>query len=111
MKKIDLGIVEQAYPSLETAECWAVIARGKLAFRFGPFTGAEAGKIMEESTARELDVTIIMNCGKPFDWEMAKDLKGWTEKEYRDDERRVIAEWLNSVGFHDAAQAIKPEPT
>jgi hypothetical protein len=95
------------YPNLKDAECWAVVGRGRLVFRYGPFAAPEVGQIMTLAMERGIEVTIIANCGKPFDWDLAKDLKGWTEAEYRADERRACAEALEKMGHKESADLLR----
>jgi hypothetical protein len=54
-------------------ECWCVFGTGGFAFRFGPYTGPEAGKIMSEAVDRSFAKTSVMNCGPDMDWELAQD--------------------------------------
>lgn len=70
--------LDAGYKALTNAtEFWAVVGRGRLAFRFGPYTPVEAGAIMSEAVDRKVAVTIIGQCGRDFDWQLADDLGCW----------------------------------
>lgn len=58
--------------ALGRAEWFAIVSRGALAFRFGPFTGPEIGKLMEQAVAEKIPMLITANCGAPFCWETAR---------------------------------------
>jgi hypothetical protein len=75
----DLGDLERPYQAFLKAEWWAIIARGSLAFRFGPYTGPEIGKIMTRCQAEKIACLITGNCGQEFDWDLARDLCGVAE--------------------------------
>lgn len=75
----DMAGIEAPYRCLEGSEWWAIIARGSLAFRFGPYTGLEVGKIIERCVEEKIACLITGNCGKEFDWELARDLSRKSE--------------------------------
>lgn len=54
-------------------EFWIVVGRGAFAFRYGPFTGPEAGKILEWSVKERVAVTLVGQFGPAFDYELARD--------------------------------------
>jgi len=60
-------------------EFWLVFGRGPFAFRFGPFTPEEAGQHMQAALSRHLAVTVIGQCGREIDWQLADDLGCWLE--------------------------------
>ena len=67
--------IENTYIALSKShEYWIVVARGAFAFRFGPYTGQEAGQILERGVKERIAMTLIGQCGREFDWEIAKDL-------------------------------------
>lgn len=67
--------IESTYIALGKGnECWIVLARGAFAFRFGPYTGPEAGAILERCVKERIAASIVMQCGPEFDWEIARDI-------------------------------------
>jgi hypothetical protein len=67
--------LDTVYTSLgKSTEYWAIIGRGAFVFRFGPYTGPEAGAIMKRAVDERIAVTIVGQCGREFDWEAARDL-------------------------------------
>ena len=58
----------------EDTEYWVVSGSGALAFRFGPFTGPEVGKIITRALDEKIGITIIAQCGKEIDWELLRDV-------------------------------------
>lgn len=54
-------------------EFWVVVGRGAFAFRWGPYDGPEAGKILEWGVKNRVAVSLIGNMGSEFDYELAKD--------------------------------------
>lgn len=63
---------DQSYKALgNITETWVIVAHGAIAFRFGPYTSVEAGKIMREAVERNVAIAIVSNCGPEFDWDMA----------------------------------------
>lgn len=63
------------YPQLETAEYWLVFGGvAAIVARYGPYTAIECGEQVRKSVELGIGATIIMNCGKEIDWEMAADL-------------------------------------
>ena len=62
---------------LKGAEFWAVVARGNLGFRFGPYTSDEIGPIMEQAGRERCPVVVTATCGREFDWELAREMRGW----------------------------------
>jgi hypothetical protein len=76
--ELDEKEFEAGYSALHNAtEFWVVFGRGAFAFRFGPYTPVEAGAILTEAIERKLAVTIIGQCGREFDWQLADDLGCW----------------------------------
>lgn len=70
--------LDTAYKGLTNAtEFWVVAGRSRIAFRFGPYTPHEAGALMTEAVERKIAVTIIGQCGRGFDWQLADDLGCW----------------------------------
>jgi hypothetical protein len=68
-------VVQSTYVALGKGnECWIVVARGAFAFRFGPYTGPEAGAILERCVKERIAASIVMQCGPEFDWEIARDI-------------------------------------
>ena len=61
---------------LAGAEWFAIIGRANLAFRFGPFTGPEVGKIVAQCVDEKLPLLITAQCGTPVNWEAARLLCG-----------------------------------
>ncbi len=61
---------------LEKAEWFAIIGRHNLAFRFGPFTGPEIGKVMSQCVTEKLPLLVTAQCGTPVNWEAARLLCG-----------------------------------
>jgi hypothetical protein len=55
---------------------WFVIAHngGGFAFRFGPFTGPEAGQIIERSIVENATILVTADCGSDFDWDLVREL-------------------------------------
>ncbi len=71
----DMEAVARPYIALgKSTEFWIVVGRGAFAFRFGPYTGKECGPILERSIKEQIAVTVIGQCGREFDWEIAKDM-------------------------------------
>ncbi len=58
----------------KSTEWWVVINRGPFAWRFGPYEAKEVGEIMTKAVEEELYVSIVGNCGREFDWQLARDL-------------------------------------
>ncbi|MET4341975.1 hypothetical protein [Bradyrhizobium sp. RT9a] len=68
-------VVESTYIALGKGnECWIVLARGAFAFRFGPYSGPEAGAILNRCVKERIAATVVMQCGPDFDWEIARDI-------------------------------------
>lgn len=67
-------VPDESYcPSLKGAEFFAILSRGSMAFRFGPYTGPEVGEIMQQCQLEGIPVYITANCGPDFDWDIARD--------------------------------------
>jgi hypothetical protein len=75
VEKEALEAAANLYPGLKTAKYWLIVSRGALAFRYGPFSGPEAGKIMTQCLEEKIPVlcTAVMK-DQPFDWDLARDL-------------------------------------
>lgn len=72
-----LEAAQDVYPSLKDAECFVLTYRGCLAFQYGPFTAPEAGKILEQCQAEKIPLIVrTIKAGAPFDWDLARDLRG-----------------------------------
>lgn len=69
--------------SAENAEWFAVLARGSIAFRYGPYTGEEVGRIMAQCQDERIPVSIVASCGKEFDWDVARDFARGTVADWR----------------------------
>jgi hypothetical protein len=59
--------------ALEHAEWFATIARKNMGFRFGPYTGPELGEILTRCTEEGIPIVVTANCGREFDWDLARD--------------------------------------
>lgn len=75
-EKDAIEAASEAY-SLTGNECFVIVSRGALAFRFGPFTGLQAGEIMEQCAEEKIPFLMTMMCGTPFNWDLARDLRGY----------------------------------
>lgn len=65
---------------MKNAKCYAIISRGAIGFRFGPYPPEEVGKIMEQSLDEGTPVFISVDCGQvPFDHQLARDMRGYPE--------------------------------
>ena len=71
---------------LDNAKYFAIVSRGCLAFRFGPMSGPEAGKIMEQCSAEGVPLLVTADCGPVFDWELARDIRGYPDGDPRHEE-------------------------
>lgn len=63
----------------EQSEVFAIFARGRVAFRYGPFHGHEAGVIMKRADEIGIPVHITINGGPVLDWDLVTDLYGGAE--------------------------------
>lgn len=63
----------ESYACMAGAEWFAIVARNNLAFSFGPYTGPEVGELMKRATEEGVPLVIRANCGREFDWELARD--------------------------------------
>lgn len=73
-------LAEQKYSALD-GECHVIVARGAVAFRFGPYSGLEAGKILSQCVDEKIPCLLTWTCGREFDWDTARDLRGTPEVE------------------------------
>lgn len=64
---------EDYLSSLKGVEWTAIIFRANLGFRYGPYTGEEVGQIMSRCVDEGIPLTITANCGREFDWDVARD--------------------------------------
>ena len=55
-------------------EIWAVVGRGGLCFRYGPFNVDEVGPMMNRAIEEGVGMTFIFQCGKTVDWESMREL-------------------------------------
>jgi hypothetical protein len=69
-------LMDREYNALQSAEWHAIVARGNIGFRFGPYTGVEIGKILQQSVDEGIPLAITGVCGQEFDWELARDMFG-----------------------------------
>jgi hypothetical protein len=69
------------YTCLDDAEGWIIVHRGAIAFRFGPYTGSEAGAILAQCQREEIPCMMTFNVGQEFDWTMARDMRGYPQGE------------------------------
>jgi hypothetical protein len=64
------------------AKCYAIISRGTLAFRFGPYPASDVGVIMTRALDEKLPVYFTFDCGDvPFDFELARNMRGYEFEE------------------------------
>lgn len=56
------------------SEYWIIAARGAFAFRFGPYDGKEAGEILSRAVKERIAVSVVGQCGREFDWDIARDI-------------------------------------
>lgn len=61
------------FTSIDDAEWWITIARRNMAFRFGPYSGLEMGEILTRASNESIPLYITANCGRDFDWSLARD--------------------------------------
>lgn len=67
--------IDKAYTALgKSTEFWIILGHGAFAFRFGPYTGPEAGEILTRAVKERIATTIVGQCGRDFDWEIARDM-------------------------------------
>ena len=59
--------------SLSGAEWFVIISRGALGFRYGPYSGHEAGAIMQRCVGEGIPCILSASCGREFDWDVARD--------------------------------------
>ena len=55
-------------------EIWAVVGRGGLAFRHGPFTAQEAGPLMERAVDEGVGMMFTINVGRDIDWDAMREI-------------------------------------
>ncbi len=61
-------------------EAWVVIARGRLAFRFGPMSLPDGAALLGQCVKEGIPgAALVTNCGPEFDMEFASDLRGEIE--------------------------------
>lgn len=110
--------------SLTGAEWWAVLARGAFGFRYGPYTAEEAGKIMAQCVEEGVPLLLSANCGREFDWDVARDLARGQPANWRpmveapQDGTEIIAEvggfetrivwWMNWEYWREIDQEGRP---
>lgn len=76
-KQVDDILSDPTFPNIE--EVWLLCPMGNMTFRFGPYTGSEAGIFMKECVEQKAGVVIVMNCGRTFTTEFAKSLNTLVE--------------------------------
>ena len=59
---------------MEANEIWAVVGRGGLCFRYGPYTADEVGPMMDRAVSEGVGMTFIIQCGKEVDWAAMAEL-------------------------------------
>lgn len=59
--------------SLKGAEWFVILSRGAFGFRYGPYSPTEVGEIMSQCVAEGIPALITGNCGREFDWDVARD--------------------------------------
>ncbi len=69
---------DPAEDKLKNSKWYAVIARGSMAFRFGPFEPPVVGKIMEQCHREGIPASFVADMGPEFDWALARDLRGYS---------------------------------
>lgn len=57
----------------EANEIWAVVSRGLIAFRFGPFTKEEVGPLMDRAVEEGVEMAFIFHAGTTIEWEAMKE--------------------------------------
>ena len=55
-------------------EVWAVVGMGGIAFRFGPFSKDECGRLMSEAIKRGVGMTFIIQSGRDVPWDLMKEI-------------------------------------
>lgn len=60
-------------PSLQAAEWFVILSRGSMGFRYGPYAPEEAGAIMSQCHDEGIPCLVTGNCGREFDWDLARD--------------------------------------
>lgn len=63
--------------NLKDAKWFAILARGSMAFRFGPIAACDVGKIMEQAVTEGMPISFVADMGPVIDWELARDLRGY----------------------------------
>ncbi len=67
--------IDATYSALgKGTEFWVVVGRGAFAFRFGPYSGPEAGQILTQCVEKRVAATVVAQCGRDFDWSAATDI-------------------------------------
>ena len=66
----------KGYRAFKDAEWWCVFGVKNIAFRFGPFDGPAAGKIMTRCVQEQIPMTLVVNCGNDIDWDLVRDTRG-----------------------------------
>jgi hypothetical protein len=79
MAQPDITVTPKADDAFQKAitdanEIWAVVGRGGLCFRYGPFTAEEAGPMMDKAVDEGVGMTFIIQCGKDVDWAAMREL-------------------------------------
>ncbi|WP_371431356.1 hypothetical protein [Novosphingobium sp.] len=74
---------EHYMASLKNAEWTAVIFRNNMGFRFGPYSAEEVGAIMSQCVEEGIPLTITANCGRDFDWDIARDFGRGVQANWR----------------------------
>jgi hypothetical protein len=66
---------------LDGKRWFAILARGSMAFRFGPIEAADVGKVMEQSHREGIPMSFVGDMGPEIDWELCRDLRGYATTE------------------------------
>lgn len=73
-------LLDKPYDSVTAdTSTWVIVARGAFGFRYGPYQPSEAGKILSQCVDEGIPAFISMECGNSFDWELARDMRGWPQ--------------------------------
>ncbi len=65
--------LDRPYEAMAGADWYAIVARANMGFRFGPYSGPEVGEIVKRCTEEGIPVVVSAECGRTFDWDLARD--------------------------------------
>jgi hypothetical protein len=77
-------IPEGYLASLEGAEWYAILSRGAIGFRYGPYSAIEAGALMQQCNLEGIPLFLSAVCGKVFDWDVARDFARGVPHDWRE---------------------------